>query len=71
MNPMAQRCPSLALCGYYELQLLFHWNITHFYSTFLNQKPWIKKHILQNTGINSTLKLPEINGKRDFTFDLY
>lgn len=50
MNPMAQKCPALALCGYFELRLLFYWNITHYHFTFLNHKPRIKKRILQNTG---------------------
>lgn len=48
-------------------------SLEHYTFLFYFSKPKTmdKKHILQNTGINSTLKLPEINGKRDFTFDLY
>lgn len=61
MNPMAQKCPSLALCGYYELQLLFYWNITHYHFTFLNHKPRIKKNLFYKT--LALLKLPELMGK--------
>ncbi len=50
---MAQSCPSLALCGYYELPTAFSLEYYTLLFHFSKSKTLEKIFILQNTGTNS------------------